>query len=144
MSESRFPHQRRIEQTLILRKLQSYEEIEVRVVREISHAKGACGYEAAHRNPDAEFWREPSTRAFKKRAQAYRYISPIYRSRPQRCLRDQWIGVKPSPGGAGVKNIEPYCGTPRFEVAAPYSPGSPCIPLSSGIVHEPSEERVLP
>lgn|SRR5690242_10293611 len=64
----------------------------------------------------------PAREPLKKRAQAYRYISRIYRSRPQRCLRDLWIGVKPSAGGAGVKNIEPYGGTPRFEVAAPYSP----------------------
>lgn len=76
MSESRFPRQRRIEQALILRKLQSYEEIKVRVVREISHAEGACGYEAALRNPDAEFWREPCTRAFKKT----RASLPLYQS----------------------------------------------------------------
>lgn len=63
MSESRFP--RWIEQALILRKLQSYEEIDVRVVREISQAERTCGYEAALRNPDAEFWREPCTRALK-------------------------------------------------------------------------------
>lgn len=41
--------------------------------------------------------------SLKKRAQAYRYISRIYRSRPRRCLRDQWIGVKPSPWRSGLQ-----------------------------------------
>lgn len=59
-------HRRCIEQAMILRKLQSYEEIEVRVVRETSHADEAYGYGAALLSPDAEFWKQPCARALKK------------------------------------------------------------------------------
>lgn len=127
-------HLRCVGQALILRQLQSYEEIEVRVVREISHAEGAYGYAAALLNPDAESWREPCTLAVKKRAQAYRYSSEIYRSRPRLRSRDQWFGVKQYPRRSRLQKHRARLRAQRFEVAPPYSPGSPCIPLSSETV----------